>query len=184
MQWDTLNNLWDTIANQPLWLGVAVVLVVLVLVFLAAYKTYKPKPRDTIPNQREGWTPTGRVDFSDPQSVGDFILQAEDTRIVSSMGGVEHREIRWRKATLDEAKMVVVAYHAQRNLAVAANYVVSSRAMLRRNSDPKGEHQEAPLGKDEVVGRIPKTRRVFWFARRRFCLPYGDCTPTCDLTPN
>ena len=46
------------------------------------------------------------------------------------MGGVEHREIRWRKATLDEAKAVVVAYHAQRNLAMTANFIVS-------NNDPR-----------------------------------------------
>ena len=73
------------------------------------------------------------------------------------MGGVQHREIRWRKATLDEAKMVVVAYHAQRNLAVAANYVVSSRAVMRPNSSPKNEHQEAPLEKNETSDVIPQS---------------------------
>jgi hypothetical protein len=155
MQWDTLNNLWDTIVNQPLWFGAAGVFVV--LVFLAAYSFSKSRAHDAIANLQDGWTPTGRVDFSDPQSVGDFILQAEETRIVSGMGGVEHREIRWRKATLDEAKKVVVAYHAQRNLAVAANYVVSSRAVMRPNSSPKNEHQEAPLGKNETSDVIPQS---------------------------
>jgi hypothetical protein len=96
----------------------------------AIYSSNKPKPHfakkpyDAIQDRREGWTPTGRIDFSNPQTPGDVILQAEDTRIVDSMGGVEHREIRWRKATLDEAKAVVVAYYAQRNLAMAANFVV------------------------------------------------------------
>jgi hypothetical protein len=53
---------------------------------LAAYYFYKPKaydatkpyyatePYDAIQSQ-EGWIPTGRVDFSDPQSIGNFILQ-------------------------------------------------------------------------------------------------------------
>jgi hypothetical protein len=50
----------------------------------------------------------GELIFQIPKRLA-IILQAEDTRIVDSMGGVEHREIRWRKATLDEAKAVVVA---------------------------------------------------------------------------
>ena len=73
---------------------------------------------------RTAGSPTGRIDFSDSQSTGIFILRAEDCRIVDSSVG--HREVRWRTATLDEAKDVVVAYHAQRNLAMAADYVVST----------------------------------------------------------
>ena len=81
--------------------------------------------------QQAGWTPTGRIDFMgptdiDPDSIGNFLLQAEDTRIVSSVGGVDHREIRWRKATLNEAKKVVLAYHAQRNLATTTALVVDA----------------------------------------------------------
>ena len=64
------------------------------------------------------------------------------------MGGVEHREIRWRKATLDEAKAVVVAYHAQRNLAMTANFIVSSP--IRRRSGIDNEQQKTQLGKDEA----------------------------------
>lgn len=102
MQWDTLNNLWDTIVNQPLWFGAAGVFVV--LVFLAAYSFSKSRAHDAIANLQDGWTPTGRVDFSDPQSVGDFILQAEETRIVSGMGGVEHREFVGEKPRLTRQK--------------------------------------------------------------------------------
>ena len=61
---------------------------------------------------------------------------------MTRMGGVEHREIRWRKATLDEAKTVLVSYHAQRNLTMTANFIVSSPTLLRRNSDGRNEHQE------------------------------------------
>jgi hypothetical protein len=147
MLWETFNNLRGTITDQWIWFSVAGVFAILVVV-VAVHNFYKSKPSDVIQGQQEGWTPTGRVDFTDPQSIGNFILQAEDTRIVDSIGGVERREIRWRKATLDEAKTVVVAYHAQRNLAMTASYMVSSS--IRRKSDLDNERQKAQLGKDEA----------------------------------
>lgn len=141
---------WGAITDQWPWFAAAAVLVVLVVAFVA-YGFYKPKPQpgDPIQNQQDGWTPTGRIDFIDRQSGGDFVLQVEDTRIADSASGVEHREIRWRKATLDEAKRVIVAYHAQRNLARTANFVVTSPSVMRRNSDLQTE-QEVQLGKDET----------------------------------
>ena len=147
MLWDTFNSLRATITDQWLWFGAAVVLVVLVGV-LAANKFYKSKPYEPVEHKQDAWTPTGRVDFIDPQSTGNFVLQAEDTQIVDSIGGVEHREIRWRKATLDEARTVVVAFHAQRNLAMTANFIVSSP--IRRSSGMDNEQQETQLGKDEA----------------------------------
>ena len=145
MQWDAITDQW------PWFAAAAAVLVVLVGAFVA-YSFYKPKPQsdDPIPTQQEGWSPTGRIDFIDRQSSSDFVLQVEDTRIADSIGGVEHREIRWRKATLDEAKRVIVAYHAQRNLARTANFIVTSPSVTRRNADLQTEHQEVQLGKDEI----------------------------------
>ena len=61
------------------------------------------------------------------------MLQVEETRITNSPGGVERREIRWRKATLDEAKMVLVSYHAQRKLLMTANFVVGTPTETGRN---------------------------------------------------
>jgi hypothetical protein len=140
---------WDTIADQWLWLSTAAVILVFVGAF-AIYSSNKPKPHfakkpyDAIQDQREGWTPTGRIDFSNSQSADHFVLQAEDTQIVGSIGGVERREIRWRTATLEEAKAVVVAYYAQRNLTTAANFVV-------RSSNSGEPRQEAQLGKEEAA---------------------------------
>lgn len=143
---DTITKLWDTITNQWLWLSAAGVLVVLVGLF-AAYKfVRKSTSNGAIPDQHDGWTPTGRIDFSDPQSTGFFLLQAEDTRLVHSIAGVEHRETRWRKATLDEAKTVAAAYHAQRGLAMTENYI----AAIRQTSDLENVHQKAQLLKDEA----------------------------------
>ena len=65
------------------------------------------------------------------------------------MGGMEHREIRWRRATLNEAKKVVVAYHAQLNLATTAAFDVnSSNADTTKSTTKSGlrnEHQNAPV---------------------------------------
>jgi hypothetical protein len=151
---DTFDNL---LANQWLWPIVAVALVALVWVITSSkFNKTKPsevkasevKPSEVIQDQQDGWRPTGRIDFSNPQSTGNFILQAEDTRTVESLNGVEHREIRWRDAALDEAKSVVAAYHAQRNLTMAANFSVNSS--FRRPSHLDNEHRSLPPGKDEV----------------------------------
>lgn len=130
---------WDAITDQWPWFAAAAVLVVLLGAFVA-YSFYKPKPKpdDAVQTQQDGWSRTGRIDFMDRQSNGDFVLQVEDTRIAESMSGVEHREIRWRKATLDEAKRVIVAYHAQRNLARTANFIVTSPSVVRRSDSANG----------------------------------------------
>jgi hypothetical protein len=142
---------WDTISDQWFWLSAAAVFVVFVGAF-AGYSFYKkPKLRnETKPYTavQNGWMPTGRIDFVDPRSIGDFILQVEKTRIVDSMGGVEHREIRWRKATLDEAKAVLVSYHVQRNLTMTANFIVTSSNVMRQTSDLGNERQETQLKKN------------------------------------
>jgi hypothetical protein len=142
----------DTITDQWPWFVAAATVLVVLVGALIAYSFHKPKPQpdDSIPNQQDGWSPTGRIDFINRQSGGDFVLQVEDTQIADSAGGVEHREIRWRKATLDEAKRVIGAYHAQRNLARTANFVVTSPSVIRRNSDLQTEHQDRQLGKDET----------------------------------
>ena len=140
MQWDQI------ISNQLVWFGAAAVLVLLAGV-LAASRLFKSRPPDATPKPQGGWSQTGRIDFLNPPSTADFILQAEDTRIVDSVGGVEHREIRWRKATLDEAKTVVVAYHAQRNLAMTAIFVVNSNTDMRKldSEEPRPEPQPVEL---------------------------------------
>ncbi len=148
---DTFNNLWDTSTNQWVWVVAAGCLVILLGAF-AAYKVYKTKPNDAVQSDQDGWSPTGRIDFSNSQSMGNFTLQAEDTRIVGSIAGVERREIRWRNATLEEAKTVVVAYHAQRNLAMAANFIVSSS---RRVSDIGNGDQKPQLGKSDPPEGTP-----------------------------
>jgi hypothetical protein len=139
---------WDAISDQWLWIGAAAVIVISVAAL--AIRRLKPKPHvkgktKSDAAAQNGWASTGRIDFVDPQSTGDFILQVEETRIVDTLGGVEHREIHWRKATLDEAKTVLVSYHAQHNLTMTANFIVSSSGITKRVSDARNEQQEIQL---------------------------------------
>ena len=145
--------MWDAIANQWLWLGAAVFFGIL-LVLLAVYNVHRSKLRDARSDQHGGWSPTGRIDFagpteSGPDAIGNFLLQAEDTRIVNSIGGVDHHEIRWRKATLNEAKKVVLAYHAQLNLSATAEGANSAGGNLTK-SDPSDQRGDgAPEAKEQ-----------------------------------
>ena len=104
---------WDAIFQQWHWfVAAAAVLVVVVGAFaLLKQKSKAPLERANIVADGRNWTWTGRIDLAHTKSAGDFLLRVEETRVVNSPVGVEHREIRWRKATLDEAKTVMVSYH-------------------------------------------------------------------------
>jgi hypothetical protein len=139
--------LWDTITNQWFWLGASGFFIVLLGVLLLRYNARQAIFQEAMQqSQQDGWTPTGRIDFSgstdsEPNSIGTFLLQAEDTRIVNSIGGLNRREIRWRRATLNEAKKVVLTYHAQLNLSTTATLVVSTSGSDAARSE---------LDKDEI----------------------------------
>src|SRR5262249_40471029 len=132
---------WDAILQAWPWFGAAaVVFVVAVGLFIAL----KPKPKrqpETAADAADkmGWTLTGRIDLADPQSVGAFVLEVEECRISVRLTGVEHREIRWRRATLPEAKMVLESYHAQRNLAMSATFTATAPAGAKRELNEQAE---------------------------------------------
>jgi hypothetical protein len=73
------------------------------------------KPEEIITATSE-WHATGKIDFhctetpADDKAPATFVLRVEDYRSVESISGVEHVELRWRNATLAEAKSVVVAH--------------------------------------------------------------------------
>lgn len=79
--------------------------------FFDQWNKTKAKKVATLTKQTE-WVTTGRVDFY-PESNNRYVLQAEDSREVTSIGGLQHKEIRWRVASLDEAKKVVVKFHKE-----------------------------------------------------------------------
>ena len=128
---------WDAIFEQWPWFAAAagvLVVVIGLLILLRPKSKRQPITADSAVDSKE-WVLTGRIDFVDPHSAGELVLQVEETRIVNSPSGVEHREIRWRRATLDEGKMVLVSYHAQRNLLMSANFIVSAPPRTKQSAN-------------------------------------------------
>ena len=136
---------WDAIFAQWPWFGAAAGVLIIVVGMLVLFNPKSKRQAETNSSaaDNKGWILTGRIDFVDPRSVGDLVLQVEETQIVKSPGGVEHREIRWRRATLDEAKMVLVSYHAQRNLLMSANFIVSAPVRTKQSANGQAETLDA-----------------------------------------
>ncbi len=112
--------LGDADASSVFWLGLAIVLIIAVVGYMVSRKKIVQPSEREVGKVIHDWTPTGRIDFVGPSSdAGDaetsalFYLQFEDVRILVSPSGIEHKEIRWRKATLNEAKRVVNVFHRQ-----------------------------------------------------------------------
>jgi hypothetical protein len=108
-------------ASSLFWIGLAVVLVIAVI----GYWLSRRSAAGLMVGGEHGrvvhdWMPTGRIDFAGPsmdegaaETPASFYLQAEDIRLLISLSGIERKEIRWRKATLNEAKRVVNVFHRQ-----------------------------------------------------------------------
>ena len=144
---------WEGIFEQWPWFGAAAAVLVVVIGLLMLLKPKSKRQSNAIGSAADNkeWALTGRIDFVDPHSAGEHVLQVEETRIVKSPGGVEHREIRWRRATLDEVKMVLVSYHAQRNLLMSPNYTVSAPSRTKQNANGQAQMPDTKL-KDEANG--------------------------------
>jgi hypothetical protein len=111
----------DAGASPVFWLVLAAVLTIAIVGYLVARRggVGAPGPGDA-GKVISDWTPTGRIDFVGPSmdattsdTPASFYLQAEDIRLLVSFSGIERKEIRWRKATLSEAKKVVNVFHRQ-----------------------------------------------------------------------
>ena len=85
----------------------------------SVWKGWTGKTDATQGTIKRDWVATGRIDFAthvtgnaeDADQPSDFKLMVEERRIVESVTGLENLEIRWRPATLREARIVVVQYH-------------------------------------------------------------------------
>ena len=141
---------WDAILRAWPWFAAAATVLVVAAGLFIALKPKQRKP-DTAADAADwkDWMWTGRIDFADPQLSGPFVLQVEECRISTSLTGVERREVRWRKATLPEAKMVLESYHAQRNLAMTATLTASAPSGTKRKVNEQAESVEAD---SKVVG--------------------------------
>src|ERR1700751_171323 len=132
---------WDAMLQAWPWFGAAAVVFIVAVGSFIALKP-KPKRQPETPADKMGWTLTGRIDLADPQSVGALVLEVEETRISVSPSGMEPREIRWRRATLSEAKMVLESYHAQQNLPMSATFMATAPAGTKRNQITFASSQE------------------------------------------
>jgi hypothetical protein len=138
---------WDAMLQAWPWFGAAAaVFAVAVGLFFAL----KPKPKrqpETAADAADNleWTLTRRIDLADPELAGSFVLEVEESRISTSPTGVEHREIRWRRATLPEAKMVLESYHAQQNLAMSAAFTATTPSGTKRKVIDQAESIETEL---------------------------------------
>jgi hypothetical protein len=131
---------WEAIFEQWPWFAAAAgvfIVVIGLLILLKPKSKHQPNATGSAADSME-WALTGRIDFVDPHSAGELVLQVEETRIVNSPSGVEHREIRWRRATLVEGKMVLVSYHAQRNLLMSPNFIVSAPPRTKQSAEVTG----------------------------------------------
>jgi hypothetical protein len=134
---------WNVISDQWFWLGAAAFFMILLGIILHIARRPRAEAGQA---QEDGWVPTGRIDFqgptdSDPNMIGNFLLQAEETRTVHSIGGIDHHEIRWRRATLNEAKKVVMAYHAELKLTAAP--VLGTKSTDGSADEPQLERHES-----------------------------------------
>jgi len=108
----------EYLAN-PVMLGFLVLIssAIAAIVFVMLYTSARGKknPEASVTATSE-WQLTGKIDFHcaetfrDDKAPAAFVLRVEDYRIVESISGVEHVEIRWRNASLAEAKSVVIAH--------------------------------------------------------------------------
>jgi hypothetical protein len=105
----------DAGASSMFWIGLAILLIIAVVGYLVTRRAgTAPLPVEHGAKVIHDWMPTGRIDFAGPSmdaSAADtpasFYLQAEDVRFLISFSGIERKELRWRRATLNEAKKVV-----------------------------------------------------------------------------
>jgi hypothetical protein len=100
--------------------------VALVTLYLWSHREMRA---DEIVTATSEWQPTHKIDFhcaatpKDDKAPATFLLRVEDYRTVESISGVEHVEIRWRNATLAEAKSVVVAHQSASNTAAKGSQI-------------------------------------------------------------
>jgi hypothetical protein len=111
----------DAGSSSMFWIGLGIVLILAVVGFFVTRRAAV----DALPVEEgtkvvRDWIPTGRIDFAGPwmdesavETPASFYLQAEDVRFLISFSGIERKELRWRKATLSEAKKVVNSFHRQ-----------------------------------------------------------------------
>jgi hypothetical protein len=92
----------------------------LIMVFGFRKKEQQPVAFDHIDGvMKQDWTRTGNIDFHaaalESASPQPLTLRVEEKKITENAMGQDIVELRWRLATLEEAKEVVVCWNARRS---------------------------------------------------------------------
>ena len=93
-------------------LGPALLILAIMLVFRARSRKKRGAAMVHVKVKCD-WQPTGNINFVVPEDAADqdrFILEIEENRVIELLGGGTSLEIRFRLATLDEAKRIVKGY--------------------------------------------------------------------------
>jgi hypothetical protein len=115
------DTLRDAASSSIFWFALAIILVLAIVGYVLARRAnVDSTPVGEGAKVVQDWVPTGRIDFAGPSmdasnadTPASFYLQAEDVRLLVTFSGIERKEIRWRRATLKEAKRVVSTFHQQ-----------------------------------------------------------------------
>ena len=134
----------DAGASSIFWIGLALILVIALIGYLVTRRA--SVDRSAVGEEVKvvhDWMPTGRIDFAGPSmdantadTPASFYLQAEDIRLLISFSGIERKEIRWRKATLNEAKRVVNIFHRQ--MAKGSDRITKNTTSATASSEGEG----------------------------------------------
>jgi hypothetical protein len=93
-------------------LGPVLLILAIILVFRARSREKRVAALTHVDVKRD-WQPTGNINFVVPEDAADqdrFFLEIEENRVIELLGGGTSLEIRFRLATLDEAKRIVKGY--------------------------------------------------------------------------
>ncbi len=137
----------------PYFGGAAVIIGVIGLVLSQRRTRRQPKlERGEVVSD---WRPTGKIDFSQ-SGAGDsslFYLQTEEYRVLQSMSETKHVEVRWRHATLDEAKRVASGNNSRaaiRDLPLPESIRAATLVPSLSHAEPTSggdEHAQLPSGR-------------------------------------
>jgi hypothetical protein len=110
--------------GTPFGWGVVAVLAIAVAAAMIVYVVHTLRKKDepdplyggVSGTLKEDWARTGNIDFHvvalDSTSPQQFILRIEEKKVMENSMGQEVTQLRWRLATIEEAKEVVACWNA------------------------------------------------------------------------
>jgi hypothetical protein len=108
----------EHVENLP-WVIVAIGMLMGGPIMLVGFRKAreKPAPRQINRTVRQDWAPTGNIDFhtssAESSSPQPLRLWVEENKITESVVGQRIVELRWRPATIEEGKKLVVCWKAR-----------------------------------------------------------------------